>query len=75
MALMSTKVTLRHGEQFQLYRDCFDEDLATAPLYLTLRNVSFECRQSEHGSEVTVSIPAAVARALGLLVADDRTDG
>jgi hypothetical protein len=75
---MSTKVSIRHGEQFHLYREVFDEEREAgeaAPVYLTLRNVDFECRRGEHGSEVTVMIPAEVARALGLSRSHAGADG
>ena len=71
---MRTKVTIRHGAQFHLYREAF-EDSDTDPVYLTLQNIEFECRRGERGSAVTVAIPPQVARALGLPLGRDAADG
>lgn len=76
MASVSTKVSICHGDRFHLYRDALDEELGeAAPVYLTLRDVEFECQRTEQGSEVTVSLPREVARSLGLPLTGNRADG
>ena len=71
---MSTKCTIKHGDDFHLYSDImdqYDEDnAAEPPIYLELRGVEFEA--SNHC--ITVAIPSHIAILLGLSGAAARAE-
>jgi hypothetical protein len=64
---MSTKCTIRYGDQFHLYQDCFDED----NVELKIENVPFESSASASGTSVTLVIPIKLAQEIGLLTDKD----
>ena len=53
---MSTKVTLRHGPYFHLYKECFDHD----GIWLELVDCQAEITINDDHSDVTVRIPREV---------------
>ena len=64
---MSTKCTIKHGDDFHLYSDLVDQydekNAAEPPVYLRLSGVEFEASNRE----ITVAIPRHVAILLGLI--------
>jgi hypothetical protein len=78
---MSTKVTIRWSEAkpgqpaFHLYEDCLDGpgDNGEPPVYLELKGVAVGLETlSTSGAAITLAIPRALARELGLLPAEPR---
>jgi hypothetical protein len=70
---MSTKCSIKwdkagDGVGYHLYTDVMDtHDEGEPPVYLELNGVRAEMYTLENGASVTVTIPADIARALGLL--------
>jgi hypothetical protein len=69
---MSTKSSIKWNLAgdvgYHLYTDVFDGfDSDDPPVYLQLNGVHVELATMENGASVTVTIPAAIARELGLL--------
>ncbi len=65
---MSTRCSVRWGDDFHLYTDAFDtfvEPDSDPPLYLALAEVEFDAHRRSDGFELTVRIPLDVWRALG----------
>lgn len=63
---MSTKITIRHGQQYHLYEECFDDH----HIYLNLENVRFIATSSAEfvgPPTVTLQLPRPLAVCLGLL--------
>lgn len=60
---MSTKCTIRYGDHFHLYQDCFDEN----NVELRIEDVQFESSASVSGTSVKIVIPIKLALEIGLL--------
>lgn len=63
---MSTKITIRHGPQYHLYEECFDDD----QIYLSLESISFIGSSSAEfvgPPSVTLQLPRTLAVCLGLV--------
>lgn len=76
---MSTKVSIRRCQAeatrpgFHLYEDCIDELVGDGepPVYLQLHGIAVRLETLDTpGAAVTLVIPRALARELGLLAAD-----
>jgi hypothetical protein len=68
---VSTKCSIRYsndpGQDFHLYEECWDVGDETKPVYLEMRGVDVVdlCTHS-NGATITLAIPRALAKALGL---------
>lgn len=78
---MSTKCTIKwkdrtgEGPGYHLYYDCLDDGVQEPPVYLRLDGVHVEVRADDAGASVTVMIPTAIARELGLLSPNENLPG
>ncbi len=66
---MSTKATIKYGDSFHLYNDCFDDDA----IYLELNGkFEIEFSVSEEGNQyLTVRIPNKIAADIGIDLGDN----
>ena len=63
---MSTKITVRHGPQYHLYKECLDNE----HIYLSLESINFTASSSVEfvgPPSVTLQLPRALAVCLGLV--------